>query len=51
MEETSCSKASTLTKWYKHPLDNILLDLRWETIWLVGFELHPSHSSSNSLEN
>ena len=51
MEGTSCSKSLTMTKWYKYPLDNILLSLRWETIWPVGFELCPSYSSSNLLEN
>ncbi len=51
MEGTSCSISLTLTKWHKYPLDNILFDLRWETIWLVGFELRPAHSISNSLGN
>ena len=36
MEETSCSKSLTLTKWHKYPLDNILLSLRLETIWVSG---------------
>ena len=51
MGGTSCSSSSTLTKFYKYPLDNILLNLIWETILLVLFDIRPSHSISNSLGN
>ena len=50
MEGTFCSKSLTLTKWNKYLLDIIILALRLEIIWPVGFEPHPFNFNTTYFE-